>query len=172
MTSEDCKICIDCKENKPLKSFGKCKRQLGGLRSECKLCRSIYDKAIRKGDLDYKVRKAAYNKQWKKDNPEKVKLLQERYNKRNPFANRAAIIKNKFNMSSEDYENMLLDQKGSCKICKRQSNNKSQKHFHIDHCHETGKIRGLLCNKCNMGLGMFNDNIELLKIAIDYLGDK
>ena len=39
----------------------------------------------------------------------------------------------------------------------------------IDHCHTTGKIRALLCRKCNLGLGAFNDNVEIIKLAIDYL---
>jgi len=63
---------------------------------------------------------------------------------------------------------MFNKQNGCCKICKiHQSKLKSA--LHIDHNHSTNKIRGLLCNKCNQGLGLFNDNIILLTNSINYL---
>lgn len=60
---------------------------------------------------------------------------------------------------------MFLLQKGECKIC----NTTSTKPLSVDHCHSTGKIRGLLCNPCNMGIGQFKDSIVRLKNAISYL---
>ena len=54
-----------------------------------------------------------------------------------------------------------------CRIC---GNKRTEKHrLHIDHCHETDKIRGILCKGCNQGLGKFKDNPELLKKAVAYL---
>ena len=65
---------------------------------------------------------------------------------------------------------MFEEQGKSCKIC----DTKSEDHlsFHVDHCHDTGEVRGVLCNNCNAGLGMFQDNLELLFMAIDYLTEK
>ena len=63
---------------------------------------------------------------------------------------------------------MLSSQDGKCSICGRE---RSQlvKQLCVDHDHETGKVRGLLCDKCNRGLGFFNDDHELLKKALNYL---
>ena len=69
-------------------------------------------------------------------------------------------------LSYKEYQQLLLRQKGKCKICGGISNGKR---LSIDHDHQTGKIRGLLCDNCNFGLGWFKDNIEVLKRAISYL---
>lgn len=70
-------------------------------------------------------------------------------------------------LSSEEYERSIKEQNYKCKICKRA--NSTGKRLAIDHCHRTGKVRGLLCEKCNHGLGKFEDNISFLKEAIKYL---
>lgn len=67
----------------------------------------------------------------------------------------------------EDFRKMEADQGGCCKICGGPPNGKGL--FHIDHDHQTGKIRGLLCATCNVGLGSFKDDKELLHKAITYL---
>ena len=75
----------------------------------------------------------------------------------------------------EDYNRILDAQNGVCAICK--GNEKSIAHtsnkirnLTVDHCHATGKVRGILCSRCNRGLGFFQDNLENLKSAIQYLG--
>lgn len=78
---------------------------------------------------------------------------------------RALRLKAEYNITENDYNNMLTGQNGLCKICSRESSKK----LHIDHCHRTGKVRGLLCSKCNIGLGHFKDDPELLNKAVDYL---
>jgi hypothetical protein len=76
-------------------------------------------------------------------------------------------------MSSEEYEDMFLKQDGKCAICSRTYGHKSKKgneaRLAVDHCHDTDKIRGLLCNRCNRGIGLFQDNITLFEKAILYL---
>lgn len=63
---------------------------------------------------------------------------------------------------------MLNQQGGKCAICETTVPT-VHKRFHIDHCHETGKIRGLLCHGCNVGLGYFKENVTALKNAVVYL---
>ncbi len=73
----------------------------------------------------------------------------------------------KYKLTSEEYANMLAKQKGVCNICG--GINKSNRNLNIDHCHVTNKVRALLCNNCNTGLGFFKDNPETLEKAAQYL---
>jgi len=64
---------------------------------------------------------------------------------------------------------MLKEQNGVCKICKRFRIASNKGHMTVDHCHKTGIIRGILCNWCNRGIGLFEDNLEFLENAKQYL---
>lgn len=72
----------------------------------------------------------------------------------------------KYGITPECYAKLLLQQNGVCAICK-ESFDKLE--VEVDHCHKTGIIRGLLCGKCNRGLGQFDDDIKKIQGAIDYL---
>lgn len=73
-----------------------------------------------------------------------------------------------YGITLDDYEDMLAGQGGGCAICKAvESGGKGR--FHVDHCHEGGQIRGLLCTRCNTGLGQFLDDPDRLRAAIAYL---
>ena len=77
-------------------------------------------------------------------------------------------IKSQFGITIDDYETLLEKQKGLCAICGK-SNNGARKYFTIDHDHETKKVRGLLCNQCNTGIGMLGDSAEIVIKAAAYL---
>ena len=80
----------------------------------------------------------------------------------------------KYGLSEEEHLEILIKQDHRCAICRKPETAKYKsgtvRLLSIDHCHETGKLRGLLCSKCNMGLGLFNDDWLLLENAIEYLG--
>lgn len=76
-------------------------------------------------------------------------------------------IEYKYRVTREQYETMLKDQDDKCPIC----NDPLDGRIHVDHDHKTGKVRGLLCHRCNVGLGFFNDRIRFLAAAIVYLED-
>ena len=77
-------------------------------------------------------------------------------------------LKKEYGITVEDYNNMFTSQNGECKIC--QTHQKDlKKRLAVDHCHETGKVRGLLCQKCNLGIGHLNDSVSLLEKALSYL---
>lgn len=63
---------------------------------------------------------------------------------------------------------MLADQSGGCAICGKMDNGDGR-FLYVDHCHATGKVRGLLCHNCNSGIGHFRDNVALMHKAIDYV---
>jgi hypothetical protein len=91
------------------------------------------------------------------------------YNLRNPrtkFAQRLSV----YGLTIDDYESLLKKQNYKCAICgSDNTKSKISNRFYVDHDHETGKIRGLLCSNCNFALGHFNDNIDILLKAISYL---
>ncbi len=77
-------------------------------------------------------------------------------------------LKRKFGITLEQYHDMVILQNGVCAICKKVDEDIK---LSVDHCHTTGKIRGLLCRRCNMALGLFGDDTQRMKSAIEYLGE-
>lgn len=81
----------------------------------------------------------------------------------------------RYGIIEEEYRSILEKQNNVCAICKKQETRKvrggGKRNFSVDHCHKTGKVRGLLCDACNKGLGQFNDDIELICAAFKYLED-
>src|ERR1051325_379040 len=76
----------------------------------------------------------------------------------------------RYGLRMEDWDRLLESQNGLCAICKEPFEiGSSGKHPVVDHCHKTGKIRGLLHSNCNTGLGMFKDDVIKLRAAIEYL---
>jgi Recombination endonuclease VII len=151
------KQCSRCKETKPLSEFNKDKRRKDCLTYHCKKCVSYYGKT-RNGVVDRKHINEL-GQIWKKKNPDKV---------------RAQWVKQMFGLSYTEYLSLYEKQHASCAICKTPlllygSKDDTDKIANVDHCHTTGKVRGLLCRKCNTALGLFNDNITAIKMAAEYL---
>ena len=96
--------------------------------------------------------KAEYAKEWRRKNPDLVKNNE---------------LRKSFGITLEDYNRMREEQNGVCAICGQIDDNGFS--LAVDHCHTTKKVRGLLCANCNRGLGIFNDSIDLLTKAINYL---
>jgi len=74
-------------------------------------------------------------------------------------------FRKKFGIGLHQYQTMLKEQNGVCYICEKED----FRNLAVDHCHTTGKVRRLLCTNCNTALGKFNDNVDLLSKAIEYL---
>lgn len=84
------------------------------------------------------------------------------------FKHAKVQLRLKYKIELSQYMHMYSMQNGCCKIC---HSNRDIVALHVDHCHSTNKIRGLLCSKCNLALGMFEDNIQFLQSALKYLKD-
>jgi hypothetical protein len=128
-------------------------------------------------DPEYRARMLAKNKayrdkhkdrisdyrrlRWKSDDEYRERQLAGRRGK----CKRWSSIKHSYGILQADYQALLDSQGGVCAICRRIPPD----HLCIDHCHTTGRIRGLLCRKCNTGLGCYEDNPELMNMAINYL---
>ena len=78
----------------------------------------------------------------------------------------------RFGFTDHDYEKLFARQGGKCPVCgKHETNTPKRMGLHVDHCHRTGQIRGLLCGQCNRGIGMLQDSVELLMRAAQYISD-
>ena len=78
-------------------------------------------------------------------------------------------FRRKYRITLEDYRRMLEGQNGRCAICGTNQPGGRYKVFHVDHHHETGAVRGLLCNNCNAMIGLAKDDRAVLEAAINYL---
>ncbi len=90
--------------------------------------------------------------------------------KRNPVTARNQFLRSHYGITQSDYLLILESQGGRCAICRTDSpETKWHKTFSVDHCHATGKVRGLLCQKCNMAIGYLKDSPEAADSAAAYL---
>jgi hypothetical protein len=110
--------------------------------------------------------KNEYQRAWRKLNPEKCKEYEAN---RDPEKTRETAWERRYGLSREDYEELLKSQGGVCAICSTSEVGREHKYFHVDHDHISNKVRGLLCDKCNRGLGYFNDRPLILSKAASYL---
>ncbi len=138
------KTCVKCKQEKNLKEFHNRKSAKDGKQGSCKVCNIG------------KVKK------WQVDNPEKhIENWQRLSEKRDQMVLKAR----QYNIDVSDLRAIFEDAKGVCQICKKPP----RRWLVIDHCHNSSSVRGVLCEMCNQGLGMFKGNIEALEGAIEYL---
>lgn len=104
---------------------------------------------------------------WQKRNPESLKAAQakyrERHRERRLAGLRAAALVRKYQMTVDEFDQLSRSQGNACAICSR------PRKLVVDHCHITGRVRGLLCRSCNSALGVFGDNAGGLEKAIEYL---
>jgi len=92
------------------------------------------------------------------------RFCQEKLREANPSFTRL----DKYGVTKEQYEEMIIRQNALCAICKNPETTRNRS-LAIDHCHKTGQVRELLCGKCNRALGLFKDSIPLLNEAANYL---
>lgn len=109
----------------------------------------------------------ASQRRWNAKNKDRVAAYKRRYSQANAAKQRAIDMRRRFGISIEDYDELLIAQVGRCAICGAPPT--KRKALAVDHDHETGNLRGLLCSNCNVGLGNFKDDPARLATAINYL---
>ncbi len=142
------KECSKCEKTKPVEDFF---FQNGKPRAFCKICNT---------DV---------GREWKENNKERNSLAKKKWRENNPAHHRSHMYKQKYGITIEDYDKLYCEQNGVCDICGEKERVRKTKHLSVDHNHETGKVRGLLCFNCNNALGCMQDSVENLQKAIDYL---
>jgi hypothetical protein len=173
------KICNKCNNNLNIKYFD-FRKDTGKYRNTCKKCTKGYltsREDIIKEIKDLlllnlkKCSKCNNIKDLKEFNNDKQTITGKTSyckkcikNKYSPLELKNNSLKTKYKIDINEYNKLLIQQNNKCIIC-----SKEVKNLVVDHCHSTLKVRGLLCNNCNTGLGMFEDNINNLQKAIEYL---
>ena len=154
------KKCVMCKEDKTLDQFNADSRQHDGKAQRCRVCRNAY-----RMRSDVRENVSRYNKEHRKAHALEHREKDRRNN-----------LKQKFGITIDQYQELFAAQKGKCAVCgKLQKHNKPYKKngtiawLCVDHNHETNKIRGLLCDRCNRAIGLFGDSTDLLFKALVYL---
>ena len=142
---EGMKFCFTCSQLKPLTDFYRKSKNNDQVRSVCKLCDHVSNKKreriCRRESAEFRAKKSRY----------------------------ATVnsLKKLYNITPDEYMHILQAQGSVCKICRGVNLNGRQ--LSVDHCHKTGKIRGLLCSRCNFLIGHSMDDIKILRAAIEYL---
>lgn len=144
----DTKQCKKCEEVKSLSEFHKKENGKLGKNSWCKVCAtkraSIYSKS--------------HPEKWQAQNKKEENKVYKKFWK---------LLK-RYNLSKEAFEKLLEDQNFTCAICLKVPL-EMENGYCVDHDHISGEVRGILCQQCNSGLGMFKDNTDFLFNAILYL---
>jgi hypothetical protein len=110
-----------------------------------------------------------YHSVWYRNNKDKAKSYNEKIMQKDPESRLRKWLRLGYGLSLEDYKKMKEEQQDLCKICKQPNRDKDISRLSVDHDHKTGKVRGLLCRRCNTALGLLDDRIDLFKEAILYL---
>ncbi len=156
--------CSKCEKVKPLRDFYFFKSK-GVYDTRCKKC-------SRKQALDryHSKEGQAYAKKRLKSGDSKK--ARDKWEARNGKRFRFLQKLKKYNLTEKSYAKLLCSQDNSCAICTANLESLNSRQVHIDHNHSTGRVRGILCNKCNQGLGLFNESILLFKKAVYYMGQE
>lgn len=121
----------------------------------------------------YRERYRRYTGKWRENNKEKYNAYMREYRAKNHDQALAldakSQLKRRYGLTPEQFESLLNSQDLSCAICGTTKNGGGAHRMCVDHDHETGNVRGLLCHRCNRALGLFGDSETLLQSAIDYL---
>lgn len=182
------KVCPGCGIEKGRDDYHNNKALRDGKGTRCKLCSNASTEEWRKRE-ESKIKIRASGRQWNANNPDKVRQGKKNYRERHPERSKAQVqkcydenyetkykftiwrrtLKVKYGLTEEKYYEMLEEQDFKCAICGNPETDTRRGQFCVDHCHDTGIVRGLLCFSCNVTLGNMNDRIDLLERAIEYL---
>lgn len=147
------KTCTKCGETKDKSEFHKRNDNKTGLSSHCKECRNRHGKKWRAKNLK---RESERGKKWYSRNKARCK----------EYA-RSHKLKTKYGLTVKEYDRILKSQEGVCACCQKEP--PADRNLYVDHNHITGKVRGLLCLQCNVGIGSLGDDLDGVLRAVNYL---
>lgn len=163
--------CVKCKVEKPHSAFYPDKARIDGLCARCIDCTKERQRQWRAKNPE-KAREC-----WKRSREkhldkclERARQWRRKYPERQQLAKRKCRLRKEYGLTIAEYDAMVAAQKGRCAICRNPPRAGSRKDkLHIDHDHVTGKVRGLLCDLCNRGVGMLRDDPKIMRSAARYV---
>jgi hypothetical protein len=164
--------CGRCKETLPLDNFSPSYRGKPG--TWCRSCFAAYTRGDRSTSVPNPARECeqcgkSYVPRQLKSN---AKFCSRTCKDRSLVGTRAGRTKwltTKYGINADEYDVMFAEQDGKCAICGTEQAAGRYGVFHVDHCHKTGRLRGLLCSSCNHGLGQFRDDPAVMRLAAEYV---
>jgi hypothetical protein len=154
------KVCSKCMRNLPVNKFCKRSQNNSGLCTRCKDCEKEYRD-------NHKEEIKAYNAANREEQNLKKKIYFKTITENGLSKARERNLKHLYNLNATKFIEMVTKQQNCCAICNKEFKDYSS--IAVDHDHFTGKVRGLLCRRCNTGLGQFNDNLCIVENAYKYL---
>ena len=150
------KQCSKCKEFKDLKEFSKDSSTKDGLKCGCRPCRG------------------KESKEWQRNNPGKTSTASAKWYTNNPDGAKNRTLKLKYGITIETFNELLKSQDNLCAICKKPETATDKRlggirTLAVDHCHKTGKVRGLLCTCCNGALGFIKEDMMCALSLVKYI---
>lgn len=156
------KKCSTCKQELPFDCFYKIANGKDGLRPRCKECSAKIEREKYGANADFRWSKLSKQAQKLREDPE--------FLAKHRMRTRRWHLKTAYGLTLDEFDKMLESQGGGCAICgKKPEAGKPKTRMVVDHCHTTGKVRGILCDLCNTAIGKFQDSKELLLKAAKYL---
>ena len=132
-----------------------------------KVCTSC---GVEKDINDFYLRGGSYSPNSRKSKCKVCDIARVRKrHQENPERTKNNDLKRLYGITLNDYNQMLTEQKHQCAVCGTTEPGGKHGKFMVDHCHDTGKVRGLLCKSCNIALGEVGDNTQILQSMIEYL---
>lgn len=157
----DAKTCTGCGQQKPLTEFARDRRARDGYHQQCLECKRSARKQWREAHPD--IAKEQF-RAWSAANYDKHLARNRRWQAGNRDKMHHSMLMSRYRITLEDYQCMFEAQGGKCKICGEAGS------LVVDHKHDASrKVRGLLCVRCNSGIGFFRENVDVMLSAIGYL---
>ena len=157
------KLCTKCNTEKPLAEMVK---RGDTHKSECKSCKNAAGREKLKTNSEYREKERMRGKAKYQRDKEKHCAITKRYYQENLEWRKDLHLQKTYGITMDTKLKMREEQDNKCAICKEEFEN--DKSAYVDHCHTTGKVRGLLCHMCNSGLGMFRDSHDIIVRALEY----
>lgn len=165
------KICTKCKQEKLFSAFLKNRTCKDGYQTQCRSCMQDFTDQWRHTPKGKRYAQG-YSKEYYKTNKQKISERRKAYNK-TPRGKKAALrryLRNKYNITLEFYLDLRNSQGARCAICDKQEPlDETAKILCLDHNHETGQIRELICLHCNTAIGFAKENTATLQAMIQYI---